>query len=107
MVSAKIRKFFTMTIVDTAQVLQSLHIPGAPISSDISAAWVEVGAGNIIRVVVGANTSIAFSDDNTLGAVSATTNPSVMVIAGESYIITTAKYVRASSNPTRVELLGL
>jgi hypothetical protein len=107
MASAKIRKFFTMGIVDCAQVLQSLHVPGAVISADISAGWVEVGANNIIRVVVSANTSIAFSDDNTLGAVSSTTDPAVMVIAGESYIITTAKYVRASANPVRVELLGL
>jgi hypothetical protein len=107
MASAKIRKFFTMSIVDCAQVLQSLHVGGSPISADISASWVEVGAGNVIRVIVGANTVIAFSDDNTDGAVTTTTDPAVMVVTGESYIITTAKYVRASANPTRVELLGL
>jgi hypothetical protein len=101
----KIRKQITMSMVDVAQALQSLHIIGTVISSDISAGWVEVGQGNVLRVVLGANTYFSFSDDDSSPAVNASTTPAVMLTTGESYIITSAKYVRASANPTRTELL--
>ena len=103
----KIRKQITMSLVDVAQALQSLHIIGTVITADISAGWVEVGQGNVLRVVLGANTYFSFSDDNTAPAVSSTTTPAVMLTTGENYLITSAKYVRASANPTRTELLDV
>lgn len=106
-VTNKVRKQITMSIVDVAQALQSLHITGTPITTDISAGWVEVGEGNIVRVIVGANTYFAFSDDNTAAAVTSATSPGVMITTGEGYIVCSAKYIRASANPTRVELLSI
>lgn len=94
-------------MVDVAQTLQSIHIAGDVVTSDISAAWVEVGEGNVIRVICAADTYFAFSDDNTGGVVDATTTPAVKIQAGEHYIICSAKYVRASANPSRVELLDV
>ncbi|CAB4125075.1 hypothetical protein UFOVP53_56 [uncultured Caudovirales phage] len=103
----KIRKQFTMSIVDCAQALQSLHVVGTVITDDISAAWVEVGQGNIVRVVLTADTYFAFSDDDAAAAVTVSTSPAVKLGSGESYIITSAKYIRASVNPSRVELLDV
>ena len=104
---SKVRKHFTMSIIDAAQTLQSLHIPGEVISTDISAAWTFVGAENIIRLIVTADTYVAFGIDTSGAAVSSTTSPAVKLPAGEHYVICTADYVRVSLNPTRVELLGL
>jgi hypothetical protein len=101
----KIRKQFTMSIVNCAQALQSLHVVGTVITDDISAAWIEVGQGNVIRVILTADTYITFSDDNTGPAVTAATSPAVKLSSGENYIITSGKYIRASINPSRVELL--
>lgn len=103
----KIRKLFTMNIVDIAQALQAMHTVGDVITDDISAGWIEVGETNIIRVEVAAATYFAFSDNNTGGVVSVTTSPAVKILAGEHYIICSAKYIRASANPTRAELLKL
>lgn len=103
----KVRKMLTMNIVDVAQTLQSMHIAGDVVTADISTGWVEVGEGNIIRIVVAADTYFAFSDDNLGGAVSVTTTPAVKILAGEHYIICSAKYVRASANPSRIELLDV
>jgi len=101
----KIRKQITMSMVDVGQALQSLHIIGTVITADISTGWVEVGENNVLRVVLAANTYFSFSNDNTAPAVNSTTSPAVMLLAGENYLITSAKYVRASANPTRTELL--
>lgn len=109
MATNKIKKYITMNIVDISQGLQSIHTVGTPILVDISAGWVHVGIGNIVRVVVAANTYIAF-DDADLGAgvaVSATSNPSVMVVTGEHYVIASGDWIRASANPTRVEILAV
>ena len=104
-----LKKWFTMGIVDAGQGLQSLHIAGKVISDDISAAYVEVGATNIVRLVVTANTYVAFLDGNTppTSTVTASTTPAVMLVPGEHYVVCTGKYIRASANPTRVELLAL
>lgn len=97
-----------MSIVDAAQVLQSLHIPGQVITDDISAGWVFVGVDNLVRVLVTADTFITFAMDNSgVAAVDASTSPAVKLSAGEHYIICTADYIKSSSNPARVELLGL
>lgn len=96
-----------MNIVDVAQALQAMHIIGDVVTADLSAGWVEVGETNILRVQVTVDTYFTFSDNNTGAAVTATTTPAVKILAGEHYIICSAKYVRASANPTRVELLKL
>ena len=98
-----------MGIIDAGQGLQSLHIAGKVITDDISAAYIEVGETNIVRLVVTANTYVAFSNAETapVTTVTATTTPAVMLIPGEHYVVCTGKWIRTSANPTRVELLAL
>lgn len=95
-----------MSIVDAAQVLQSLHIPGQVITDNLSAGGVFVGSDNILRVIVTADTYVAFGPQS-IGAVSSATSPGLLLQAGEHYIICADDYVRTSLNPSRVELLGL
>lgn len=102
-----VKKQITMSVVDISQGLQSIHVVGTPVAADISAAWVEVGLGNIVRVVVGANVYFSFADVNTGGAVDAATDPGVMIVSGEHYIVASGKFIRASANPTRVEILSV
>lgn len=103
----KTRKMITMNIIDVAQTLQAVHISGDVITDDISLAWTEVGEGNIVRVICGADTYFAFSDDTAGGAVSSTTTPAVKIQSGEHYLICSARYIRASANPSRIELLDV
>lgn len=104
--TTKIRKLITLSIVDVAQALQSLHVPGKVIASDLSASWVQVGQGNIIRMQVSADTYVAFSDvEGDTSTVSVTSTPAVKLPSGDHYVLCQAKYVRTSANPTRVELL--
>lgn len=104
--TTKIRKLITLSIVDVAQALQSLHVPGKVITSDLSAAWIQVGQGNIIRMQVSADTYVAFSDvEGDVSTVSVTSTPAVKLLSGDHYVLCQAKYVRTSANPTRVELL--
>jgi hypothetical protein len=104
---AKVRKLITLNVVGIAQALQSLHIPGKVISANLSTGWVEVGQGNILRIETASDTYVAFSDDTSGGAVSVTTSSAVKILTGDNYVICQAKYVRASANPTRVELLEI
>lgn len=104
----KLRKLLTKNIVDVGQALVSLNVPGKVITDDISAAGVEVGEGNILRIQTSADTYIAFSELSTIGAVSVTTTPAVKLVgAGVHYVVCQCDYVRASSNPTRIELLEI
>ena len=106
--NTKVRKLVTLSTVDVAQALQSLHIPGKVITANLSSAWVEVGRGNILRIQVSADTYVAFTDiDGDASVVSATTSPAVKLLAGDNYVLCQAKYVRTSANPTRVELLEI
>lgn len=105
--STKVRKLITLNTVDVAQALQSLHIPGKVISANISTGWVEVGQGNILRIQAAADIYIAFEDEAVGSAPSVTTSPAVKLLAGDHYVLCQAKYVRASANPTRVELLEI
>jgi hypothetical protein len=105
--SNKVRKLVTLNTVDVAQALQSLHIPGKVISANISTGWVEVGQGNILRIQTSADIYVSFSDNTSGTAPSATTSPAVKILAGDHYVLCQSKYVRASANPTRVELLEL
>lgn len=105
--STKVRKLITLNTVDVAQALQSLHIPGKVISANISTGWVAVGQGNILRIQTAGDIYVAFEDEAVGSAPSATTSPAVKLIAGDHYVLCQAKYVRASANPTRVELLEI
>jgi hypothetical protein len=105
--STKVRKLVTLNTVDVAQALQALKIPGKVISANISTNWADVGQGNILRIQVSADTYVAFSDDTSGSAPSVTTSPAVKLPAGDHYVLCQARYVRASANPTRVELLEL
>ena len=101
----KTRKLLTKNIVDIGQAIVSLHIPGEVITDDISAAWVEVGEGNILRVEVAGPTYVAFDDKTTGGVVTSATSPAVKLTAGIHYVVCQCKYVRADANPTRIERL--
>ena len=103
----KIRKLFTKNVVDVAQALVSVAVPGEVITANISAAYVEVGEGNIVRLEIGAVTYVAFDDKTTGGAVSVTSSPAVKLAIGIHYVICECKYIRTSVNPTRIELLKL
>lgn len=105
--STKVRKLVTLNTVDVAQALQSLRIPGKVISANISTGWVDVGQGNILRIQTGSDIYVAFSDDTSGSAPSVSTTPAVKLLTGDHYVLCQARYVRASSNPTRVELLEL
>jgi hypothetical protein len=105
--SNKIRKLVTLNTVDVAQALQSLHIPGKVISANMSTGWIDVGQGNILRIQAGADIYIAFSDNTSGGVPSATTSPGLKLLTGDHYVLCQSRYVRASANPTRVELLEI
>lgn len=101
----KLRKFLTKNTVDVGQALVSLKYAGKVITDNISSAAVKVGASNVLKLHVAADTYVAFSDDPTFGAVSVTTSPAVLLPAGMHYVLCSGDYVRASANPTRIELL--
>jgi hypothetical protein len=104
----KIRKLVTLNKVDIAQALQSLQFPGKVITDSISAGWVEVGEGNIVRIQTSSDIYVAFADiDIPAETVSATTTPAVKVLTGDSYILCQAKYMRASGTAVRLELLEI
>ena len=106
-VANKLRKLLTKNLVDVAQALVGVEIAGEVVTDDLSAAGVEVGEGNILRLEVGADTYVAFSDDSSIGAVSAATTNGIKLAAGYHKVVCSCKYVRTSANPTRVELLKL
>jgi uncharacterized protein (DUF2237 family) len=106
--NTKIRKLVTLSTVDVAQALQSLKVPGKVVTANLSTGWTEVGRGNILRIQVAADTYVAFTDiEGDSSSVSVTTSPAVKLPAGDHYVLCQAKFVRASANPTRVELLEL
>lgn len=106
-ITNKLKNLLTNNISDAAQALVSIKAPGKVITDDISAGWVRVGKGNIIRIQVSADTYVAFSKEDDDGTVSATTSPAIKLDAGYHYIVCAADYVRASAAATRLELLEL
>lgn len=100
----KVRKMLTKNIQEIAQALAAVKMPAKVITSDISAAWVKVGTGNVVRLQVAADTYVAFDDDGVGGAVSVATSPAVKLEAGYHYVVCQSDYIRASANPTRIEL---
>lgn len=86
---------------------------GIAFTDDLSATSIECGANNVLRVTVSAQSWIAFNDDRaTLDA--ATINGSLITMpcielstAGTYFIACPARWVKASSNPSRKELSRL
>lgn len=103
-----INKRLTNNASRAAEALQAIKYPGDVLTDDMAADWVKVGAGNIVRLVVGATTYVIFSDDNTatLTADVAAT-PALMLAAGEHYVLCAEDYIKTSANPTRKELLKI
>ena len=58
-----------------------------------------------LKLEIGADTYVAFSDINTGGAVTVATSPAIKLDAGYHNVVCACKYVRTSANPSRVELL--
>lgn len=101
----KVRQMLTKNVQEIAQALAAVKLPGKVITDDISAAWVKVGKGNIVRLQVSADTYVAFADDGTGPAVTAATTPAVKLASGEyHYVVCQSDYIRASAAPARVEL---
>lgn len=88
------------------KVMNDVLVPGAVITDNISSGGVAVGKGNLIRIRVAAATFVAFSDDPAIGTVSSTTNPGLeLPVAGTYLVVATGKYVRASANAARLEVV--
>lgn len=104
---ASIKRVFNSNVISTGQALNGgLQFAGLVITDDISAAGVNVGKGNIVRVKFGATAYVSFSDDSSIDTVSVTTSPGIMLDANTwYYIIASADYIRASSAATRMELI--
>lgn len=100
----KARKMLTKNVQEIAQALAAVKMPAKVLTDNISAAWVKVGTGNIVRLQVSADTYVAFDDDGVGGAVSATTSPAVKLEEGYHYVVCQSEYIRASANPVRIEL---
>jgi len=101
----KARKMLTNNVAAIAQALVSVNLPGKVITDPINAA-VKVGEGNILRIQTSGDLFVAFSDESSIGVVSAATTPAVKLVgAGVHYVVCQSTYVRASGTATRVELL--
>ena len=103
----KIRKLLTKNVVDIAQALVSMNVPGEVITNNINTA-VEVGEGNILRIQTAGDMFVAFSDIGTIGVVSVTTTPALKLVgAGVHYVICQCDFIRTNVAASRVELLRL
>lgn len=102
---ANVRKALTKNVVDVAQAIVSLNVAGDVITSDLTS-LTKIGVGNILKVIVGATTYVAFADEagSTVTAAVGTT-PGLELPAGTHYILCTDEYIIMSSNPTRKELI--
>lgn len=98
----------TKNIVDVAQALVSLNIPGKVVPAADVFAGTEVGEGNIIRIETTVDTYVAFSNESGLAVPSAATTPAVKLVgAGVHYVICQYDFIRTSIAITRAELLEL
>jgi len=90
------------------EALQAVKYPGEVIVADMSAGWVEVGAGNIVRLIVGATTYVTFASDSaSVLTADAAADPGLLLATGEHYVLCAEDYIKTSVNPTRKELLRL
>ena len=82
-----------------------LATPKGIISADISAAAVAVESGKILRVIIAVTTYLAFSDASDMPIPTITTEKALRLEPGTYLIHINGTFVRASANPTRVEIL--
>lgn len=100
-----VRKALTKNVVDVAQSLVSLEVAGDVIATDLTS-LTEVGTGNILKVVLAAQSFVAFADEagSTIAA-AAGTSPGLDLPTGTHYILCTGDFIIMSVNPTRKELI--
>lgn len=100
-----VRKALTKNVVDIAQSLVSLVVPGDVITDNLTS-FTEVGQGNILKVVLAAQAYVVFAPElpSTLAA-NATSSPGLDLPVGTHYILCTEKYIKMSANPSRKELI--
>lgn len=104
----KIRKLFTKNVIDVAQALVSLNMPGKVVPIADVFAGTEVGEGNILKIETTADTYVAFSDEAGIALPTVATTPAVKLVgAGVHYVICQCDYVRTSIAIARAELLEL
>lgn len=100
-----IRKVLTKNVVDIAQALVSISFPGEVITAALTS-WTEIGTGNILRVIVAADTYVIFDDDGTNPTIAdAAASPALLLKAGTHYVLCQSQYVKMSADPSRKELL--
>lgn len=100
-----IRKALTKNVVDVAQSLVALEVAGDVLTDNLTT-LTKVGKGNILKVVVGVVTYVAFATEATsLITATATTTPGLQLVVGTHYVLCTCDYIRMSANPTRKELI--
>ena len=104
-----IRKFFTQSATDVGQALNGLVFAGDVVTVDISAAWVAIEPGYILRIYTTADIYIAFDEfDQGATAVTSATSPGALLKANNYYnIIASGNFMRTSANPVRVEKIQL
>ena len=102
-----VRKALTKNVVDVAQSLVSLNVVGDVITANLTT-LTKVGEGNILKVVVGATTYVAFADESTSSiAATINTTPGIELVAGTHYVLCHSNYIIMSTNPTRKELIRI
>jgi len=100
--------------VDCALAKATIDVlaPGEVLTDDFAAAWEVVGKGCLVRVELSAETFIAFASDAAgkgvstgAAAVTVSSTPAIQLPAGYHILRATGAFMRASTNPDRVEVL--
>lgn len=90
-----------------SKIVDGILVPGEVVdltANDISTAGRLVKTGSLLRIQVAADTYVAFGD-STIAAVDATTSPAIKLPAGYHLLVSTADFIRASANASRLEIL--
>ena len=103
--SANVRKALTKNVVDVAQSLVALEVAGDVITSSLTV-LTKLGRGNILKVVVGTTTYVAFADEEGSSiTASIASSPGLELAAGTHYVLCLCDYIIMSADPTRKELI--
>jgi len=104
---AKIENLVFSQLGRAKKVIDGLNLmPQTLITSDISAAPVLVGTGNICRIRVTTTTYINFGTNTMTAPTSATQGALELFTAGTYLVVASNSYIMASSNPARVEIIN-
>ncbi len=102
---SNIRKALSKNVVDVAQSLVSLEVAGDIITDNLTT-LTEVGLGNILKVVLAAQSYVVFADDSGSSIVAdVNASPALDLPTGTHYVLCTGDFIRMSVNPTRKELI--